>query len=51
MGTNCVPLVADVFLFFVMRETSCCLCETIIKVILLKRPFPSPDIYMTFTLY
>ena len=27
MGTNCVPLFADVFLVFVMRETSCCLSD------------------------
>ena len=26
MGTNCAPLVADLFLF-VMRETLCCLCQ------------------------
>ena len=35
MGTNCAPIVAD--FCFVMRETSCCLCQTIIKLILLKR--------------
>ena len=35
MGTNCASLVADLF-FFVMRETSCCLCQTIIKLISLK---------------
>ena len=34
MGTNCAPLVAD-FFCFVMRETLCCLCQTIIKLILL----------------
>ena len=33
MCTNFAPLVAD--LFFVMRETSCCLCQTKIKLILL----------------
>ena len=32
MGTNCAPLVADLFCF-VMRETLCCLCQTIIKLI------------------
>ena len=34
MGANCTPLVADMFLlllFFVMRETSCCLFLTKIK--------------------
>ena len=36
MKHNCAPLIADLFLFFVMRETSCCLCQTIIKLILLK---------------
>ena len=35
MGTNCAPLVADLFCF-AMRETLCCLCQTIIKLILLK---------------
>ena len=35
MDINCAPLVADLF-FFVMRETLCCLCQTIIKLILLK---------------
>ena len=29
MGTNCAPLVADLFFSFVMRETLCCLCQTI----------------------
>ena len=33
MGTNCASLVADLFLF-VMGETSCCLCQTIIKLII-----------------
>ena len=28
MGTNCAPLVADLFLFFI-RETSCCLFQMI----------------------
>ena len=32
---------------FVMRETSCCLCQKIIKLILLKLLTPSPDIKMT----
>ena len=32
MGTNCAPLVADLFCF-VMRKTSCCLCQAIIKLI------------------
>ena len=35
-GTNCAPLVADLFLFCYMRETLCCFCQTIIKLILLK---------------
>ena len=34
MGTNWASLVADLFLFF-MRETSCCLFLTIIKLMLL----------------
>ena len=33
MDTNCAPLVADLFLSFNMRETSCCFCQTIIKLI------------------
>ena len=33
MGTNCAPLVADLFCF-VMRETSCCLCQTIEHILL-----------------
>ena len=36
MGTSCAPLVADLFLFSYERETSCCLCQAIIKLILLK---------------
>ena len=43
MRTNCAPLVADL-LFFVMRENSCCLCQKIIKLILLKLLTPPPDI-------
>ena len=35
MGTNCAPLVAG-FFWFVMREASCCLFLTIIKLVLLK---------------
>ena len=35
MGTNCAPLVADLFLFF-MRETSCCPFRRIINLKLLK---------------
>ena len=46
MGTNCAPLVEDLFCF-VMRETYCCLCQTIIKLILLKLLTPPPDIKMT----
>ena len=43
MGTNCAPLVADLF-SFVMRENSCCLYLTIIKLKLLKLLTPSLDI-------
>ena len=43
MGTNCAPLVADLFLF-VVRETLCCLCLTIIKLILLKLLTKPPNI-------
>ena len=43
MGTNCAPLVADLFLFC-MTETFCCLCLTIIKLILLKLLTKPPDI-------
>ena len=54
MGTNCTPLVADLFL--VCYETSCCLCQTIIKLILLKLLTPPPDvkfsgIYRTYHLF
>ena len=31
MGTYCAPLIADLFFYFVMRETSCCLFLTKIK--------------------
>ena len=41
MGTNCAPLVADLFLFDV-RKASCGLCQTIIKLILLKLLTPLP---------
>ena len=47
MGTNCAPLVADLFLIY-LKETSCCLCQTKIKLILLKLLTPPPDIYMTY---
>ena len=43
MGTKCAPLVED-FFCIVMRETSCCLCQTIFKMILLKLLTPPPDI-------
>ena len=36
MGTNCASLVADMFYCFAMREISCCLFLTIIKLMLLK---------------
>ena len=45
MGTTCAPFVEDLFCF-VMRETSCCLCQTIIKLILLKLLSPPPHIYV-----
>ena len=44
MGTNCAPLVADLFLFCYDRDL-CCLCLTIIKLILLKLLTQPPDIY------
>ena len=47
MGTNCAPLVADLFCF-VMRETSCDLCQTIVKLILLKLLTQPPDIKITY---
>ena len=43
MVTNCAPLVTD-FFRLVMRETSRCLCQTIIKLILLKLLTQPPDI-------
>ena len=43
MGTNCALLVADLFLFC-KRETSCCLCQTITKLIMLKLLTPPPAI-------
>ena len=39
MGTNCAPFVADLFLFCYERNfmlSLCCLCQTIIKLIILK---------------
>ena len=33
---------------FVMRDTLCCLCQTIIKLILLKLLTQPPDIKMTY---
>ena len=47
MGTKCAPLVADLFCL-VMRETLCCHCQTIIKLILLKLLTQPPDIKMTY---
>ena len=45
MGTYCAPLVADLFLFcFVMGETPSCLCQTTIKLILLKLLTPPLNI-------
>ena len=43
MGTNSVHLVADLFLFC-LREILCCLCLTIIKMILFKLLTQPPDI-------
>ena len=43
MGTNCALLLQICFCF-VMKETLCCLCKTIIKLILLKFLTPPPDI-------
>ena len=43
MGSNCAPLVADL-ICFAMRETSCFLCQTIVKLILLKLLTPPADI-------
>ena len=43
MGTNCAPLVADLFLFCYERDFTF-LCQTIIKLILLKLLTPPPDI-------
>ena len=48
MGTNCAPLVADLFLFVVIRMTLCCLCQTTIKLTLLKLLTPPPDIKLTY---
>ena len=36
LGTSCAPLVADMFFFSVMRETSCCLFQMITNLKLLK---------------
>ena len=47
MGTNCAPLLQICFCF-VMRETLCCLCLTITKLILLKLLTQLPDIKMTY---
>ena len=43
IGTNSAPLIADLFFVFI-RETLCCLCQTIIKLLLLKLLTPPPDI-------
>ena len=47
MGTTCAPLFADLFCF-VMGVTLCCLCQTIIKMILLKLLTQPPIIKMTY---
>ena len=46
MGTNCAPLVADLFLFCHERDFMYFLCQTIIKLILLKLLTLPPDIYI-----
>ena len=43
IGTSCAPLVADLFLFCYERDL-CLVCQTIIKLILLKLLTPPPDI-------
>ena len=43
MGTNCAPLV-EICFCFVMRENVCCLCQTIINLMLLKLLTLPPDI-------
>ena len=44
MGTNCAPLVADLFLFCYESDFLLSLCQTIIKLILLKLLTQPPDI-------
>ena len=46
MGTNCAPLVAD--LFSVMRETSCCFFQMITNLKLLKLSILLLGIRMTY---
>ena len=46
MGAKSAPLVADLVLQ--MRKTLCCVCQTIIKLILLEILTPTPDIMMTY---
>ena len=47
MGTNCAPLVADLFCS-VMRETSCCPFRRIINLMLLKLSILLLGIWMTY---
>ena len=47
MGTNCAPLVADLF-FSVMREASCCLFQRITNLMSLKIPVLLLGIWMTY---
>ena len=48
MGTNCAPLVADLFLCSVMRETSCCPFQMITNLVLLKLSILLLGIWMTY---
>ena len=48
MGTNCAPLVADLFFSFVMKEILLYLCLMIHKLISLKLLTQVPDIWTTF---
>ena len=47
MGTNCAPIIADLFCS-VMRETSCFPFQTIINLVLLKLSVILLGIWMTY---
>ena len=47
MGTNCAPIVADLFCS-VMRETSCCPFKRITNLVLLKLSILLLGIWMTY---